>query len=74
VGEGRQLEDGKPSKDSEEAPKEEDFDSRDEDDGPWYFGKAREEFHRRRGTKAVNRRGTEEEDPIQVGFLTYTRE
>lgn len=37
----------------------------EEEDGPWYFGKAKEEFHRRKNTKAGNAR-REEEDPIQV--------
>ncbi|KAG2015685.1 MMS2 [Coprinopsis cinerea AmutBmut pab1-1] len=34
---------------------------REDDDGPWYFGRAREEFHRRR----ANRVPPGEEDPIQ---------
>jgi len=33
------------------------------DDGSWYIGKAREEFHRRRMGEA---RREEEEDPVQV--------
>ena len=33
------------------------------DDGSWYIGKAREEFHRRRRGEA---RREEEEDPVQV--------
>lgn len=36
----------------------------EEEDGPWYFGKAKEEFHKRR-RQAGNAR-KEEEDPIQV--------
>ncbi|KAH7883181.1 hypothetical protein F5I97DRAFT_1902756 [Phlebopus sp. FC_14] len=35
-----------------------------EDDGPWYFGKAREQFHRRKRGEAV-RRTEEEDDPVQ---------
>lgn len=40
----------------------------EEDEGPWYMGKAREEFHRRRRGKDAGRPGGEEEDPIQVCF------
>ncbi|KAF8891764.1 hypothetical protein BD779DRAFT_1643181 [Infundibulicybe gibba] len=36
----------------------------EEEDGLWYLGKARDEFHRRRGTHNPNQRGREE-DPIQ---------
>lgn len=36
----------------------------DDQDGPWYMGKAREEFYRRRGGQMARRE--EEEDPIQV--------
>lgn len=41
----------------------EELDDELRDDGSWYIGKAREEFHRRR-TAEVRRE--EEEDPIQV--------
>lgn len=40
-----------------------------EDDSPWYLGKAREEYKRKLGqdTKRVQ----EDEDPIQVSFLSF---
>jgi hypothetical protein len=48
-----------------EAPKEqEEF---VDDDSPWYFGKARDEFKRRQSPVS------EEEDPIQVGFFLFCR-
>jgi SEL1 protein len=62
---GRLLENGaKPEAADEDAPGE----HHEEEDGPWYFGKAKEEFHKRRGQASNARR--EEEDPIQVrGYL-----
>lgn len=36
----------------------------EEEDGPWYFGRAKEEFHRRKSNPPPVRQG--EEDPIQV--------
>jgi SEL1 protein len=39
----------------------------EEEDGPWYMGKARDEFHkRRRGNRETTRSRGEEEDPIEV--------
>lgn len=38
-----------------------------EDDGPWYLGKAREEFQRRRQQNTLHR--DEEDDPVQVGCI-----
>ncbi|KAF8161262.1 hypothetical protein B0H34DRAFT_372708 [Crassisporium funariophilum] len=63
--EGRHLEDGKQAEGAEDDTREEDRGYREEEDGPWYFGKAKEEFHRRRGSQGINTRRTEEEDPIQ---------
>jgi SEL1 protein len=41
-----------------------------EDDGPWYLGKAKEEYTRRRGQQDNdNIKPKEDEDPIQVRFL-----
>ncbi|KAF9565588.1 HCP-like protein [Agrocybe pediades] len=60
--EGKQIDEGKPTAESEEVPQDETF--REEEDGPWYFGKAKEEFQRRGGQAPARRRG-EEEDPIQ---------
>ena len=37
-----------------------------EDDGPWYLGKAREEYKRKRGQDASKPR--EDEDPVQVSY------
>ncbi|KIY50282.1 HCP-like protein [Fistulina hepatica ATCC 64428] len=39
--------------------------NRQEDDGPWYMGKAREEYQRKRGHATVNEIRGENEDPIQ---------
>ncbi|TFK44877.1 hypothetical protein BDQ12DRAFT_40330 [Crucibulum laeve] len=65
TGEGREIEDGKlKDASADKMAKEEDRGYvEDESDGPWYFGKAKEEFHRRRGQVPQGRRG--EEDPIQ---------
>jgi len=39
----------------------------DDDDGPWYFGKAKAEFQkRRRGQTAALKAHEEPDDPIQV--------
>jgi hypothetical protein len=38
-----------------------------EDDGPWYLGKAKEEYKRKRGQDTSRPR--DDEDPIQVHFL-----
>lgn len=43
----------------------------DDEDGPWYMGKAREEFRRRKGSPSQETR--EDEDPIQVHHLIATR-
>ncbi|PPQ88450.1 hypothetical protein CVT25_011576 [Psilocybe cyanescens] len=59
---GKQIEEGKQKPGDQEALPDDDF--REEEDGPWYFGKAKEEFQRRGGQVANPRRG-EEEDPIQ---------
>lgn len=39
----------------------------DEEDGPWYLGKAREEFKKRRTEQVPNHQG--EEDAVQVCFM-----
>lgn len=42
----------------------------EKDDGPWYLGKAKEEFHRRRrGQEGGKQERVGEEDPVQVGVL-----
>ena len=38
----------------------------DDDDGPWYLGKAREEFYKRQRAPAVPKPREEDDDPIQV--------
>jgi hypothetical protein len=43
----------------------------DEDDGPWYLGKAKEEFNKRRRSLSVAK-AEEEEDPIQVCLHIYS--
>ena len=65
-GEGRQVDDGgrkDPAVDTKPT-RDEVHDNLEEEDGPWYLGKAKEEFHRRRGQPIPKQR--EEEDPIQV--------
>lgn len=64
--EGRQVDDGR-QKDGISDPKsdkDEEHIHSEEEDGPWYLGKAKEEFHKRRSQPVLSRR--EEEDPIQV--------
>ena len=60
---GRLLENGQ--KKTEGADQGTPAEQHEEEDGPWYFGKAKEEFHKRR-RQANNARRGEEEDPIQV--------
>lgn len=65
---GQQIDDGKQTTGADEASQDEDAGYREEEDGPWYFGKAKEEF-RRRSAQSVNTRhrgGEDDEDPIQV--------
>ena len=61
---GRLLENGQKAEGAEDgAPAE----HHEEEDGPWYFGKAKEEFYKRlRQAGNDNDRRGEEEDPIQV--------
>ncbi len=61
-----QIEDGRQGE-IEDPPGEVDR-HREDEGGPWYFGKAKEEFHRRRGQ---GRTSQIEEDPIKVLFLPY---
>ncbi|EGO00684.1 hypothetical protein SERLA73DRAFT_105051 [Serpula lacrymans var. lacrymans S7.3] len=62
--EGREL-DGSPENDQpgQETESNEKAADEPEEDGPWYFGKAKEEFHRRR--RGQDARANEEEDPVQ---------
>jgi len=62
---GQQIDDGKQNAGTEEGAQDEDHGYREEEDGPWYFGKAKEEFRRRSGQKMAARHRGEEEDPIQ---------
>lgn len=52
-----------PKKDERDISTADDIDDGFRDDGSWYIGKARDEFHRRRTAEA---RREEEEDPVQV--------
>jgi len=63
--EGRELEEGNQESNKFETVSGEEERSSYEEEGPWYLGKAREEFHKRRHGQLGGRRG-EEEDPIQV--------
>jgi SEL1 protein len=65
-GEGRQVDDGK-QQDGAKDNKDEVHDNFEEDDSPWYLGKAKEDFHKRRNQLPLHRQ--EEEDPIQVCVL-----
>ncbi|KAF8201015.1 hypothetical protein BJ912DRAFT_1054465 [Pholiota molesta] len=63
---GRQIEEGKQNSGIEERPREREEEYfREEEDGPWYFGKAKEEFNKRRDGQAVDGRRRDDEDPIQ---------
>jgi hypothetical protein len=66
-GESREL-DGGPNDGTNEVDEgESDIGGSNEEDGPWYMGKAKEEFHkRRRGSLDHARPPGEEEDPIEV--------
>lgn len=60
----RELEAGKQNEAAAAAKREEEERYYEEEDGPWYFGKAKEEFHKRKSGQAPPvRQG--EEDPIQ---------
>lgn len=67
--EGRELESGQADVGNDAKVGGEDRSHGDdlEDDGPWYIGKAKEEYKRRYGNTKTNHRGgpTEDEDPIQ---------
>jgi SEL1 protein len=63
--EGRQVDDGR-QKDGildPKSDKDEEHKHFEGEDSPWYLGKAKEEFHKRRNQAVPSRR---EEDPIQV--------
>lgn len=62
--EGLEL-DGKKEDTATDINREEGRDYYEEEDGPWYLGKAKEEFHKRQNGQAAQRMG-DEEDPIQV--------
>jgi hypothetical protein len=65
---GRELEDGR-QKDTisdKNGNRGDSLQPLEEEDGPWYLGKAKEEFRKRRGGQAPPNRG--EDDPIQVRF------
>lgn len=59
---GHELEDGRQQ---DTIPDTKDAPQVVEEDGPWYLGKAKEEFRKRRTTQAPSNQGGEE-DPIQV--------
>lgn len=62
----KQLDDGQHHEGSED---KEDVNDQEDEGGPWYFGKAKEEFHKRRGGQTHGGRRGEEEDPIQVCLI-----
>lgn len=68
---GNQIDENKQNSVNDERPheREEEREYYYEEDGPWYFGKAKEEFNRRRDNQALQGRRAEEEDPIQVRIL-----
>ncbi len=65
---GRQIDEKKANVGIEEHAQEDDQ-MLEEEDGPWYFGKAKEDFNKRRDEQAVDGRRRDDEDPIQVGFV-----
>lgn len=62
TGEGRQLE-GK-QEDDKPIHKDE-VREYEEEDGPWYLGKAKEEFHKRRNSQQTGTPPNDDDDPIQ---------
>ena len=72
-GEGRELDAGKQPDGSDTASSSENRATMDEleDDGPWYLGKAKEEYKRKRSQDGAKPR--EDEDPVQVSFLLLPR-
>lgn len=63
----RELDSGKQNEAAAAAKREEEERYYEEEDGPWYFGKAKEEFRKRKSGQAPPvRQG--EEDPIQVSY------
>ncbi|PFH52111.1 hypothetical protein AMATHDRAFT_74407 [Amanita thiersii Skay4041] len=66
---GRELEDGSRQREGAMAEVGKSDDDRyvdEDDDGMWYLGKAREDFHKRRSGQALpDRQRIDEEDPIQ---------
>jgi SEL1 protein len=66
-GEGRELDAGKQADGSEPKSDNNAVVDDTEDDGPWYLGKAKEEYKRKRGQQDTAR-PREDEDPIQVRF------
>jgi hypothetical protein len=66
-GENRELDGSEIEEVSEGASGGGDSGTFEEEDGPWYMGKARDEFRRRmQGNHNGGRAQAEEEDPIQV--------
>jgi SEL1 protein len=63
---GKQIDEGKSKESIDDSSHHDDRAFQEEEDGPWYFGKAKEEFNRRRNEENLNRGRGEEEDPIQV--------
>ena len=55
--------DGRPQGITEE--REDDRMYYEDEEGPWYLGKARDEFHRRKNSKKGGQHAREEEDPIE---------
>jgi SEL1 protein len=62
---GKQIDENKQGSVSDERSHEREQERDYEEDGPWYFGKAKEEFNRRRDNQASQGRRADEEDPIQ---------
>lgn len=65
--ETREIDDGQRDSRGDPGTQEDDRGYYDDDDGDWYMGKAKEEFHRRK--QGAPDGGHEDEDPVQVNVF-----
>jgi len=63
--EGREIEGGSDRENDRSPPGEQAEEREDYEDGPWYLGKARDEFNRRRRGRDMDQLGQDEDDPVQ---------
>ena len=72
---GRAIDGGEVDDDTQPPPAAAEGDADEYEEGPWYFGKAREEFNKRKkGGQNVDRVRQDDDDPVQVRvFDTLSR-